>query len=470
MTRYKTRTIIELNSRHAKLIQAQAGKVTHCRFMDIGGFDDGKIIKQLQALRRDMALGLANSQVIAVISRQHVIVRYLDLPSTDPEELRRMVQLQAMSQVPYSPDDIVFDFTIMTTTAEGRSRIMVVFIPKDIIVRYWNIFMGAQIPPAIMTVSSIGIMEWYKMSRTKNDGVTVIVDTDALQSEVCLCDQKYLLTSRYVPLGLANFEAQGPQWLKHIDLTVDGYNQDKLGPLPSRLLIISVLDVGQKFQQFLSQEYKLPVYLMPSVEHFVHTQKSLKWPKEIVEGKTSATAALGLAFGNLENSINLIPTQLHAQYQKRQGRSAFFRAARAILFTAILAGVATWANFSKKHLQLDRLKQQWQVTKKDLDSIDKKKAQLEALTTALNQRVIMIEVINEIYRSAPKGISLVNMTLNSRRNLSLQGVTYKAGDINQFQESLVKSPLFASVSLDYVNKRSTQEREIQYFKLTCQIK
>ena len=64
----------------------------------------------------------------------------------------------------------------------------------------------------------------------------------------------------------------------------------------------------------------------------------------------------------------------------------------------------------------------------------------------------------------------MSINISNGDTLSLQGVSSSSVEINQFQKYMVDSQIFSNVRLDYVNKRITQQGEVDYFKITCTLK
>ena len=81
-----------------------------------------------------------------------------------------------------------------------------------------------------------------------------------------------------------------------------------------------------------------------------------------------------------------------------------------------------------------------------------------------------MDTVNEIYRLLPDSVALMNLSLSDGYHLTFQGLSNRNSDINDLQRAFVNSDYFDNVNLDYVNKRITQDGEVNYFKISCVIK
>ena len=471
----KTRTVIEVTVHHLKLMQTigegDKAALSHCALLNIQGLPDDAIAKRLTALDKAEKLRLNKSEVVVIISRPNVILRYLNLPSQNPQELRQMVHLQAANHIPYSREDAVIDFVILDTGAEGYSKVLVVVVLREVVLRVQKILETAKISVSRATMSSLGIFYWFKKFALKDQDVSMLLDIGEDESEICICDQHHLFTARHVPLGIQMIESQPSEFLKQMDLTVGSYNKEKLGSAVTRFNVFSAREELKHFCEHLSKEYHLPVDYQRTVANAsIAVIDSFKWPDDLLSGGPSVTALVGLSLGDLLEDIDLIPHEIKSAQHQKKTRSSFMRTGIAGVAAVVALIFAFNLGTMHKSLYLKDLEKQLKEVKAKVSQAQKKTEQVDALKSALYSRFIFIDTMDEIYRLLPPGTSLINLTVSGGRTLSLQGVSFKGEDINLFQNAMVGSPKFNNVNLDYVNKRTTQDGEVNYFKITCQVK
>jgi Tfp pilus assembly protein PilN len=178
----------------------------------------------------------------------------------------------------------------------------------------------------------------------------------------------------------------------------------------------------------------------------------------------------GIAFSPDMPPIDLIPRAVRkAQAQRLLQRQVVFS---GIWVTAALISLALalGMGYFKKNAQLAQLEDQLHDTKRDAVNVEKQLQKVKDIEGMLKGRLIFSDLTHEIYRLLPMQVYLVSVTISDGNILSLQGVSSNSIDINQFQTGMVNSPEFSNVSLDYVNKRITQQGELDYFKITCTLK
>ncbi len=198
--------------------------------------------------------------------------------------------------------------------------------------------------------------------------------------------------------------------------------------------------------------------------------RGVQWPKAVTEDGVSLAALAGIAYSLEAVPIDLVPravrqAQERSVYQRQLAITGIWAAA-ALISLALALGMG----FLKKNIQLAQLDNQLRVTRQNAMSVEGQLQKIQDIEGMIKNRLIFSDLAHEIYRLLPAQIYLVSITISNGNTLSLQGVSTNAVAINQFQKDMVNSPSFSNVDLNYVNKRVTQDGEVDYFKITCMLK
>jgi Tfp pilus assembly protein PilN len=126
--------------------------------------------------------------------------------------------------------------------------------------------------------------------------------------------------------------------------------------------------------------------------------------------------------------------------------------------------------FFRKNVQLAHLEDQLRDAKREALKVEGRLKEVNDIEGMIKGRLIFSDLAREIYRLLPSQVYLVSINISDGNVLSLQGMSTNSVAINQFQKDMVASQSFSSVSLDYVNKRITQQGEVDYFKITSTLK
>ena len=106
--------------------------------------------------------GLRNKKVNVGVANQHVVVRAIDLPQMDEDELRGALQFQVQEHIPMPVEDAVLDFQILdeyvTESNERMMKILVVAAQKDMVASIVETVTRAGLDPVGIDVTPLALV------------------------------------------------------------------------------------------------------------------------------------------------------------------------------------------------------------------------------------------------------------------------------------------------------------------------
>ena len=441
---------------------AQKKVVTGADAINISGQNDLDISLTLSDFIKNAKLTFTESRVTILIPRSRVILRYMAFPSHDEKEIRSMIDLQLGSHIPYAREEVEIDFQVLSKTEDGYAKVAIVIIPQSIAMRYWKIFSDAKVPINTMTISSVGLWLLYQQQPDLSEGVGGIVDLDTDHSEICLCCKTYWLKSREIPMG--------SEFIKQWELTLDNTGQEKLPAPVKQVYLVSSVERSSLLGTEMAKaqgDLKIKDILLTQA---LPLARGALWPEVIMKNGVSIAALAGVAFSTQTPPIDLLPQAVKQASQRSVHQRQMIILGVWIMAALISLSMVLGVGFFKKNIRLARLKQEYHEAKLEASVVERQWQKIADIEGMFKGRLIFSDLAREIGRLQPAGIALVSITISDSDTLSLQGTSINPGDINQFQKALVDSVRFSNVNLDYVNKRLTQQGEVDYFKITCTIR
>lgn len=470
----KYNTVFHISEGMIKFLQVSGTQkkiVTAVDVINIDKQSDAQISQTLSGFIKLKKLNFADNRVTVLLPRSRAILRNMVFPSQKEEEIRSMIDLQVGSRIPYVREEVEIDFQILSKTADGYSKVAVVIIPQEIAMRYWKIFTDSKIPVHGITISSIGLWFLYQQQPDLSHKPGAIFDLDVDHSEICLCYKEHWLTSREIPVGFVQMQQDGyVEILKQWELTQNNTSGEKLTGAVESVYLASTANrayaLGIEMAKMQSELTIKEILLTQNIT----LARGVQWPKLMTDDGVSVASLVGIAFSSQIPPIDLIPRSVrHAQGQRAYNRQLVFLGIWVTLALVSL-GLALGMGYFKKNVQLASLEDQLRETKKEAFTIDNKLQKVYDIEGMIKGRLIFSDLAREIYRLLPDQVYLVDIVISDGNTLSLQGMSSNSVEINQFQKDMVESQSFSNVSLDYVNKRITQEGEVDYFKITCTLR
>ena len=141
--------------------------------------------------------------VIACVPRQMVNIRMMELPSTDPDEVVSMAEIQTAKQTPYSRDEIVCDCRITKGSRAGYTKVMMAIVQNSVVRERFHVLEEAGIEVERMSVTTEGILSWHARSQVpESEGSAVmLLDVDSFYAEFMVIGAGGLIFTRSILTG-----------------------------------------------------------------------------------------------------------------------------------------------------------------------------------------------------------------------------------------------------------------------------
>ncbi|HOW35220.1 MAG TPA: pilus assembly protein PilM [Candidatus Omnitrophota bacterium] len=490
-------TSVEITDTHIKLVQAMVSHggavLTYCDVREIVQYSDAEVSRTIAVMAANGKVRASN--LIGIIPRRFAILRHLTLPSHADEEIRKMINLQIIKQVPYPREDVILDHAVLAKESTGYSKVLVFAIHKEVVGRYLKIFNDAGLPIQRLTLSSVGLMRWFVFQqsrlRQKDTSPAVVINVDTLNTEICFCHNRKLLFSRSINFGARDLNEAGiANLIEEINLTVATYVKENIGENISRGLLVSSLSQIAILRERMEAENKAlasgaesgdnteaergrrlyavnPETLNPLTN--IPQKKSFKKPIALEQAGVSLAVGLGLVLEKPEGLVNLIPSEVSSTRENRKRRQEWSRLIILLVGVVLLFMGTIAVKIYKNSMYLQQLQGKISEAEPAVREVKEKVRRLNFIKERFNPVATGIDIIYELYNLAPAEISFSMVHLGEDGTLDLQGTSETGSGVNALQRRLVNSSLFGNVTLQYATKRKIFKGELTDFKITCHL-
>jgi Tfp pilus assembly protein PilN len=311
----------------------------------------------------------------------------------------------------------------------------------------------------------------YQQQPDLSEKPGAIFDLDINHSEICLCYKSHWLASREIPIGFVQMQNDGyAEIIKQWELTqVNTIGEKLTGAVESVYLACTANRAYALAIEMAKMQTELSIKEV-LLTKTLSLARGVQWPKLMIEDGASVAPLAGIAYSGETPPIDLIPRVVRQAQKKRDYQRQLVILGIWVAAALISIGFALGVGFFKKNVQLAHLEDQLRDTKHNAVMVEDQLKKVHDIEGMIKDRLIFSDLAREIYRLLPTHVYLVNITISNGATLSFEGMSLNSVEINQFQKDMVNSQIFSNVSLDYVNKRVTQQGEVDYFKITCTLK
>ncbi len=385
--------------------------------------------------------GVTSPRGVLVVSRGQALLRDLELPAGTPDELVAMVRFQVEREMPIPIDQVRYSY-IETGRSEGKVRVQVAAVPREVIDPAVIAVEAAGIKVAGAYVSSFGLLSLYG----KTD-LAALVEVANGEAEILVTDHGRMEFSRTAPL---EGELHADEIAQEIRRTLLSYGTRGGGK-----------EIGQIL---LAGEGPDATALAEAVGLALERSVTPVGP-----GTLETATAAGLCAGLLRGAT--MPDLLHPPVAVR--KFTLTRNHRIIAMAGlVLILLFAWSQIalsSKRTALADRQKQL-----NDLKPRATALMRTQAQTTMANQwyknRNVYIDVLSALRQNVNTGsLWIVNASFDDPGLIRLQGKARDDGNVTDFVTALKKTGKFGNIAIERVDSSKSDSVYRKDFTINAQL-
>jgi len=405
-----TAVTVKMNGRGPEIVQSGTA--------ELGGVDAESI---KSALGKTGVSGPRG--VLLVVARGQALLRELELPEGTADELVAMVRFQVEREMPLPLDQVRYSY-IETGRSEGKVRVQVAAVPRDVIDPAIAAVEAAGMKVGGAYVSSFGLMSLYGRPE-----LAALVEVSGNEAEILVTQQGRMELSRTAPLE-ADFSPE--QIAQEINRTLLSYGTRAPGQ-----------DVGTIV---LAGEGPDATELASAVGKFLRKDVSALGP-----GSLRTATAAGVCTGLLRGTS--MPDLLHPPVVVRKFQLTRNHRVGA-LAAAVLIMLFIWSQvvISSKRGDLDKKRQQLALLQPRAAALTRMMDQTQKGDQWYRTRSCWIDVLSALRQTVNTNtVWIVTASFEDPGVIRLQGKAKDDVNVTDLVTSLKKTQKFGNILIDRID-------------------
>ena len=141
--------------------------------------------------------GFAGGRVAAALGGRNLFIREVNFPRMTEKEMREAIRWDLEKYVPFSPDNLYFDFWIVGSGAtEMEVRVLLVAVPKEVVDSLVRVVRKAGLKLVAIDIEPLAIQRTLPMVAD-----CMVIDSGAAVSQVTLFQKHSPVFTRNIPIG-----------------------------------------------------------------------------------------------------------------------------------------------------------------------------------------------------------------------------------------------------------------------------
>ncbi|MDY6855352.1 MAG: type IV pilus assembly protein PilM [Thermodesulfobacteriota bacterium] len=138
---------------------------------------------------------------VSSISSGSVAVRNINLPFSNPNKVRQVINSEMESILPFYLDDILIDYSVTNKRSVNGTDLLVMAAPKMVIKEHLEVMENVSIEPQIVDLDSSSLFYCFDAMGIRKDAAVAIIDIGAKKTTLCIIKDGILKFIRSIPIG-----------------------------------------------------------------------------------------------------------------------------------------------------------------------------------------------------------------------------------------------------------------------------
>jgi Tfp pilus assembly PilM family ATPase/Tfp pilus assembly protein PilN len=434
---------------------------------DISGLPNDEISRIIRASIND--LNIKNAFIVNIISSQLIITKNIEIPSTDPKEIREIINLQAGRHTPYSREEIIVDYGDIGAYKHNYTKILLVIVARQVVKSKFDILDKAGIKLEKISLASEGIA-WScsKVLELQNSDLPIsLIHIDESFTDFIVVFKDKAIFIRSIPIGAGHLieEPQRYQdkFSEEIKSSLESYQSEDIEKSPNTIFLTGAVEELRTLPNILSDSLHLPVKVIAYLKNF--SVSSGAFDKVALAKHLSFFSVIAPLLAWQDLKINLIPEEVKLRKAlEERGKdlimTGILSLAVFILFFSILISKIYFGG-----VYLKRLDAKYQLLDKEAQRLEDGFSKVSLIKNYLTRRGYSLEVLTELYNLAPVELQISDIRFDDQGRFLIRGTAESMPTVFAFVENMGKSKYFKDVKTRYTTNRKEGLRDVADFEI-----
>lgn len=473
-------TVISLDGQWLKLLHAEGPprgrRITKLLACPVQGSNPDDILQQLK--KACAAEDVAPKDVLIATPTHLSTTRLFSLPSTDPKEIRDIVDLQAEKHTPYAKEEVLTDFKVIERDRSGYSRVLLVIAHQDVVHR--AVRLSEALGWTLERVGSEleGLVSWSQLAKRPRAagepvargkppaGSSLIIDVDGSTTVLLVVAKGQPQFQRSLAAGIQQLESDPAsateRLVAELQRSLEALDAEGAAKIQD-IVLTGPVERLSALKTKIEEGLDLPVHLL-SPWQGLELAEGLRSVLERLPD-VSFASLVGLAAEPGELDLTPHTTKLRQAFEAR-AKSLVLLGCQAVgallLFSLLFIGRA-----QKEERYYGMLRQLYDTTAPEAQVVEQALQEVVFVEEGLRQQGQLLKAVETLAKLSPPEIRWNSLTYTRGDTFVLNGTAETLPKVYEFSGGLAASALFGAVEPRRVSKRKSGEQDLTDFELRC---
>jgi len=449
------------------VIQFNKKELVNIFSSDIKGLSEESVAERIKTFIEKSRI--KNPAILGIIPSHFAITKNIEVPSTDPREIKEIINLHANRQTPYGRDEIVVDYINIGLYRENYTKILQVIVTKNFVNRYTGILEKVGFQPQRMFLIPDAIARFYSifLSLKTKSAPKIILHIDAATTDFIVVFRQNVIFLRSMPVGgrqlLEGKEQNQDFFIDEFRNTIEAYKSEGI----EETAIDEVIFTEERpwldnliilMQGFFSAKIKTLPYLKE-----IPAAGEIKTQIKASPASFLKVIAPLLVFEKLV--VDFTPQEAKLSREiKEKGRDVI-KVGISLMIALVLICSISLIKIYFKTTYLKSLDEKYHSLNQEAKELDRSLDRIRMVRKYLDRRGYSLEFLKELYGVTPADIRYNEIRFQGSGDFSLSGTARSMSRIFSFISALDKTKFFKNAKAKYTKTKEEEGGTVADFKI-----
>lgn len=437
---------------------------------NVQGLSDESISDVIRDCIREMNIG--SPTVNCVVSPNLSITRNIEVPATDEDEVKDIVNLQASRHTPYAREDIIVDYIDMGIYQGAYTRVMLIVVSHDKIRRQFDVLelAGLKVSKVIFEPEALGRVSSSMLQLKSTPSPGGIIHLQANFTDFIVIDDDKPIFIRNIPIGTQHLVSEPAlyqlQFTDEIRKSMAVYRTEEIGSIPDSFVISGAVEIGRDLKPILDDALKVPTEPVTYSRQIVISDEASSMI--LADRRVSFLGVVAAIYSYRETTVDLVPDEIRSKMLFEQQTREVVKTGVLVMMIVLLVAGILFNKIWVRNVQVSRLSSFYQSDLLNAKRMGAEWARIEALEDILQEGSPSLEVLRDVFSILPDDVRLKSVRFDRERDTKGLVIKGEAGDrkaVHAMMRDLTDSKLFSQV----ITGRQVSGEKYVNFEIWCDL-
>ncbi len=414
------------------------------------------------------------NQVTCVIPSKLFIAKNVEIPSTERDEIAKIIDLQVGRLTPYSREEIVIDFLTRETPTQHYTSVLLIIVNRQLADRYWRIFEPLGIPIKISIASEFLGLTFFDLAKKEGDsGIVSGIHISEDASDFIVMEGHQMIFVRSLPIGAEHFRADrqlsASEFINELNKSLGAYQDQEAGKPIEQLVITGVLDDSEWLKELVQtscpalQQANASINIMDYRSYFQMADGAFK--QIGLDAQISYFEPMASLVHAEQTKIDLLPRDAKMKMDVREQSKDILSLGISIMTIFLMTSLFLATKTYFKTAKLQKLENSYHGTFDEARVLDRISTKNRVVRKILKNRGRGLHVFDSVGSLLGDSVYLSNFSYDDGKKITLTGTAESMSQVYTLVTRLQESNYFENVTTKETKTKSEGKIEVTDFVL-----